>query len=378
MSYGIVLKNSTTSSSYIDDVVQFYPTQRGGIATSDPHYFNLNFFTAQTMAVSFDEYGNLITQNPSSTFSNINFDLNQQNFYGVANNLSKPTIIKICDINGYETAVNQFIFSNNYFLNNKIIRNYSEPNHIYNLTNLSPIGFSTSYFSNLLNSTYLQNSNFGYVSYSDTYNNINKYFLAAPVGSNISWYELPVLQFYYTIDYYLTNYSSSFNGISVPLSIFNGIIPTKGQLILINNKLNDTISGVYSITEIQSYVLLTQGSLYYNYPSQVFICNTNLDTSSSTINNGVCYYVPYSYGAPGKPFTKNLQLTQFIANNNPSSFMPMYKDLYTQTDFILYLNPKGQLTKQSDIFQLGVAVSNWFENSYLFGVTINYQIKEGF
>jgi len=44
----------------------------------------------------------------------------------------------------------------------------------------------------------------------------------------------------------------------------------------------------------------------------------------------------------------------------------------------LNLVEKGKLAKQSDSFILGIAVSSWFPDSTLFGVGLNYEIKEGF
>ena len=56
----------------------------------------------------------------------------------------------------------------------------------------------------------------------------------------------------------------------------------------------------------------------------------------------------------------------------------MYQDQYSNSSMVLNLNTKSSLVKQSDGFVLGIAVSNWFNDSLLFGVGLNYVIKEGF
>ena len=396
MSYGVILKNANNVIQ--DNVLNFYPTQRGGISTSDPYYFSLvGFNSASSITLSFSQSGSIISADPTSSYTNINFDLNDNNFYATVLNTTKPTVVQLCEIDSYEvgvgitaykTGISTIRVPNPFPNNTKYIRNISDPNFIYNKTSAYPIGVVTSNFSNALNYTWPTVSpdlqNFVYTKFAT--NNITKYFLAVPqiqgatIPNNFLWYELPSTQFYFDVNYYITNLTASFNGTSLPLSSFKNIIPTPGQKILINNfNFSDTLSGLYTVDEITNNVNLVKSDLSFNYPGQIFSALINLDSSTNLNYVPVCYFVPYEYGYPAECFTKGLKLTQFTnpGQNSPSSYVPLYKDNYSSSIMSLNLNPVGKMFKESDRFVLGIAVSNWMPDSKLFGIDLNYEIFEG-
>lgn len=369
MAYGIYLYSTNTNKSYFDDPLVFYPTTRSGISSSDLYRFLTFNFNSQKMKVGFNEFGNLISSVSNNNFSYINFDLNVDGFYGVANNMSKPAVVELCEICGYETGVGKTVLSGSGLIGQKTIQNFSNPTSIYSI---GTSGFNVSYFSNAL--SYVSNENFGYVHYNDNLNNISKYFLASP--SSV-WYELPDQTFYYSSDFYLQISSGiNFSGASLALNLFNQIIPTVGQQIVINNvNNNDKLSGLYTIIKITNQVYLSPALISYNFPGQIFSININLNTSTLNSLLSDCFYIPYEYGTPSKTFSKNLQLKQYLKLiNTTSAYFPLFKDAHSNSSLILCLTKQGQLTKQSDVFQLGIAVSNWFPDSLLFGVNLNYSI----
>jgi hypothetical protein len=388
MSYGVLLKNAN-SNQIIDDELNFYSTSRASISTSDPMYFSLvGFNSSFTMELNFSEFGSLISSTNNNSFSKINFNLNQNLFYGVALNLSKPTIVELCEIQAYEVGVGQTIFSNNFITNSKYLKNFTDPGNIHVKTSNWPLGYQTSYFGKALNYEWpvapYSLQNFIYVKFNNT--NLTKNFLAVPqingavIPNNFEWYELPSNDFYIEVDYYLqTNFV--FNSTSVSLSVFNGILPKAGETILIDNSsFDDNFSGVYKITNITNNVDLTKNVLKYNYPSQTFIVQANLNLSNNLIRTNGVFYVPFEYGYPAECFTKALKLATFsnVAQNTPSNYTPLYKDNLSNSKMIIYLNEQAKFTKQSDSFILGIGVSNWYPDSTLFGVGLNYEIKEGF
>jgi hypothetical protein len=382
MSYGIYLKDNDTGRTYFDEPLIFYNTAREGISTSNGYYFNTISFTADKMSLSFDRFANLISSSSASSFSNINFDMNANNFYGVGINVSEPTVVEICEIDGYEIGVANTVFSNDFSENSKILKNYSDPANIYKISSVSPIGLQTSIFSKAINTTYLQPPGFpeSYIYVKYDHQNITKYFICIPISSTFTWYELPDEKFYYTSTYYITNNTIGFTGTSLNLSYFNGIIPKINESILINNTtFNDTLSGLYVISKLKDKVYLKPSNLFYNHPGQIFHSKINLDISNSLTHYESYYYVPYSYGLPAEPFSKSLQLRIYsTAVNSASNYIPMMKDSVSESKMILCLHEKDKLTRNSDIFKLGIAVSNWCEDSLLFGVSLNYQIKEGY
>ena len=386
MAYGVLIKNANTKNALHDDNITFYPTQRSGISTSDPYFFSTINFTTKTMQINFAEYGNLISSSAGANFSYMNFDLNSYNFNGSILNLSKPSIVEICKITSYESGIGQTVYSENFNIGTKFIKNFTDPGNIYIKTE-SPLGFQTSYFGNILN--YAEKTsdlqNFLYVKYESI--NHNKYFITIPgfsgatIPNNFSWYELPDNNFYNDVNYYVTLNKSAFIGKSLDLSYFNGIIPSRGESILINNSLfDDTLSGLYVISAVNNNVMLSKGPLSYNYPGQTFINKIDLDLSNSFNYNSSVYYVPFGFGYSAEVFTKNLQLVKFINNyqNSTSQYIPLYRDSYSYSSMMLSLKTINDATKQSDSFILGIAVSNWFPDSLLFGVGINYEIKEGY
>ncbi len=386
MSYGVLLKNA--SSNYIVDDLSFYSCQRASISTSDTFYFSLaGFNSSSTIALNYSQTGNLIG-NTASNFSNINFNLNENKFYGLCLNVSRPTVIELCQIEAFEVGVGQTVFTDSFTNDSKYIMNLSDPGNIYTKTSSYPIGVQTSNFGLGLNYLWPSASyslqNFTYVKYSDT--NFTKYFLAVPqiqgatIPDNFEWYELPTTQFFYEIDYNVT-LSSAFNGLSMPLGNFNGIIPKSGEKLLINNSsTNDNLSGVYDIVSITNQINLAKSDISYNYPGQIFIVRVDIDFSNNLNYNPNTYYVPFEYGYPAVCFTKPLMLKLYenFAQSDPSKYTPLYRDNFDFSSLILPLNDREKFNKQSDTFILGIAVSNWYPDSKLFGVGLNYVIKEGY
>jgi len=386
MSYGVLLKNA--SSGFIADDLTFYGSQRAGISTSDPLYFSLiGFNSCDSMNINYAQFGSLISNTSSSTFSNVNFDLNQNQFYGLCLNLSKPTIIKLCDIQAFEIGVGQTVFTNNFVNDSKYILNLTNPGNIYVKTSSYPTGVQTSIFGTALNYTWpisINLQNFIYVEYSDT--NFTKYFLAVPqvqgaqIPNNFFWYEIPTTKFFYNVDFSII-LTTQFNGSSLALNNFNGIIPKVGQSILIDNSLNnDSLSGVYTILSITNQINLGKSEIEYNFPSQTFIVEVDLSFSNSLNYIPGVFYVPFEYGYPALCFSKNLMLKKYenIAQNSPSNYVPLLRDNFDSSSLCLRLNDQAKYTKQSDTFILGIAVSNWYPDSTLFGLGLNYMIKEGF
>jgi hypothetical protein len=167
----------------------------------------------------------------------------------------------------------------------------------------------------------------------------------------------------------------------LPLNFFNGILPKIGQTILIDNSLNnDTLSGVYKINSITNQINLIQSEIEYNYPSQVFVISIDLNFSNNLNYISSVYYVPYEYGFPSITFSKALMLKKYenVAQNTPLNYVPLYRDNFDSSNLCLPLNTQARFTKQSDSFILGIAVSNWYPDSTLFGVGLNYEIKEGY
>lgn len=386
MSYGVSLKNVNTGQFYFDQGITFNQSSRSGISTSELLLFQTIGFTAETISVNFSQFGNLIGTDATVNYSNINFDLNDMNFYGVAANMSKPTLVEICSIDGYEIldayGVAQTIFSNSVSIGQKMIKNYHDPNNIYEITSVDPLSLESSGFNRILTTTYMQPpsqpESFCYVHFNDS--NITKFFQAVPNGSNITWREVPGEKFYYEVDYYVTKTSSTFNGISLELSEFKQIIPSLNQTVLINNYLfDDTKSGLYQITKVQDKVYLSPGYIYYNHPGQTFFSKINLDVSSSLTQEACTHYVPYGYGTANVPYSKSLSLTAYTSGISSSlHYMPIMKDVFSESKMILALNKDYQFTKTSDQFKLGIALSNWCDDSVLFGIGLNYQIKEGY
>ena len=131
---------------------------------------------------------------------------------------------------------------------------------------------------------------------------------------------------------------------------------------------------------ITNQVNLTKSEIEYNFPSQTFVIKIDLDFSNSLNYTSNSYYVPYEYGYPALCFSKDLMLKQYqnFAQNDSSKYIPLYRDNFDFSTLLLPLNEQAKFTKQSDTFILGIAVSNWYPDSTLFGVGLNYQIKEGF
>ena len=390
MSYGVLLKNNNTNQPILDDSITFYSTARSGISTSDPYYFETFNFTANSMTVNFAQFANLISLISVSNYSNINFDLNKQNFFGIGYNLSTPTLIEICAIDGYETGIVQTVYASTVAVGSKILRNISEPNNIYTIVN-SSFGVQTSYFGTALN--YARSGvipglqNFLYTRYE--HDNIVKYFVAIPrltgavvnTPSNFYWSEIPGETFFFNVDYYLTIATPGFTGLSLPLASFNGIVPKKGTTILVNNsRYNDVLSGTYTIFNVSDQVYLSKNTISFNFPGQTFNIKTDLDLSNTITSFSSCYFISYDYGFPAEAFTKNLNLLKFntLALGYSSAYPSMYQDQYSNSSLVLNLRTKNNLVKQSDSFVLGIAVSNWFNDSLLFGVGLNYIIKEGY
>lgn len=367
MSYGVLLKNAATNKTAQNSLI-FYNTQRGGISTSDEYKLSLINFTTNRASIYYDQFATLI----SPTQDTVSFDTNTLGFYGVFLNTETTSVIKICNIESYETGIGQTVYSENYDVStSKIIKNFSSPNYIYN-------GIGTDYFSGVLN--YLTNTstdeNFAYLKFEDS--NEIKIFSPLVNSGAVSWIEIPDETFYFNIDYYIDMRSESFNGSYIEYSLFRNITPKNGETILVNSA-DDQLSGVYTVKNITNRVNLTKGPLNFNYPGQTF--NINIDLRSSTITEyyKTCFYVSSNYGFAAEVFTKNLNLKEWNGDliDAPNQYVPLYIDSYNRSNGIINLHPLGRLTQESDSFKLGVGVSNWFPDSTLIGLSFNCEIKEG-
>jgi hypothetical protein len=380
MAYGFQLKK-VLNNNIIDSLLNYYPTTRSGFSTSDILYFESINFKSTQILITFGNSANLLPVSYSN-LPNFNFDLNTNNFFMIARNYSKPTVVKICDISGYETGLGATTYSTSLNLGSQIIKNYNDVNHFYTINNLSPINsIQNSVLSTIINSNYIQGDNFAYVRYSNV--NYNKFFLLYYSNSVFSWMEIPTDSFYVNCDFYITNNDVTFNGTKLSYSVFNNIPFTPGQTILINNPINDTLSGLYTITNISNSVNIKNSQLFFNFPGQSFSATTNLDISGLNNNVSVCYYVPYSYGNPGEVFSKPLLLQKYtnLFINSPANYLPILtyenNNLVSQTTFLLQLNNNVNLSKLSDQFQLGMSVSNWCPDSLLMDATLNIEVDGG-
>lgn len=369
MAYGLLLRNAS-DNSFVNDLVYFNTIQRNGISTSNVLYFDAVNFITQEINVGIGEFGNLISSDGAVT----NFNLFDFGFGGSGHNNDKPTIVEICEIKGYEIGAGNTIFASTLVKGDKILQNYSQPNYLWEVSNVDPFVMISSNFSKALDTRYVKNENFAFVNY--TSDNTSLHFLAVP-GSPFSWQELPSGEFYHPIDYYVSIISSGFDGTNISINYFRGLAPELNQTILINNKAyNDALSGVYVIQHVTNSVYLSKSNILFNYPSQVFISDANLDVNTE---QNICHYVPFDYGTPGESFSKNLCLTPFSNGiTSTAQYMPLLKDSISQSKMILFLNTQYALKKKSDNFIVGIAVSNWFNDSLIFGIDLNYQIKEGF
>ena len=335
MSYGVILKNSDNGVSFLDDTIVFNTGPRGGFCTSDRFIFETINFTAERIYLSFEQFGNVVSSLSTSSFSNINFDMNSYNFYGVGKNISQPTIMQICEIQGYEIGIANTVYSSEISKNQKIIKNFSSPGYIWEISSENPIGFTTNSFSASLSTSYIQNENFCYVKFNS--DNITKFFMPVPSGQSFIWYELPNEKFYNPSVYHLTNTNSDFDGTSLNIESFKRIIPSIGESILIDNSsINDNLSGLYEISKIENKIYIKPGALFYNYPGQSFNIKIDIDRSTQYNYISSCYYVPYEYGVPAKPFTKSLGLKLFSNSlTDYANFMPMLKDDYSSSVLVL-------------------------------------------
>lgn len=369
MSYGVILKNAANNQSVDQNSLVFHTTQRSGIGTSDEYYLSVINFTTDRSSIYYNQLATLI----SPTQNAVNFDANSLGFYGVFLNTKTTSVIKICDIDACETGIGATIYTSSYDPStSKEIKNYSSPNYIYN-------GIGTDYFSGVLG--YLTNTSddeiFAYVKFENT--DGIKIFSPLVNSGTTTWIEIPDEQFYFNIDYYLEINNGEFDGTSVDYSLFKNITPQNNASILINNKADDQLSGVYNVVNITNKVNLKRGQFVFNYPGQTFKSSIDLRSSSVTEYYISHFYVSSDYGAAAKAFTKDLNLKEWLGTsiNDTSKYIPLYVDANHQSEGIINLNTLGRLTKQSDSFKLGVAVSNWFPDSTLLGLGFNCEIKEG-
>ncbi len=362
MSYGILLKNANTNQTETEDSISFSAVQRGNISTSAVYYFSTFGFNAKEINLNVPETGSLLGDN-GDNFSFIDFNLNQYDFYGVAANTTRPTVIEICKIHSYEIGVGQTVFSDDFTTNKKYIKNFNAPSNIFSKQADYPAGIQTSYFQNALN--YINPAsgveNFLYV----TFDGQNpRYFLATP---GVVWKEIPNIDFYQNTDYFLTINSTAFDGSKLELNSFSGVIPKRGNTILIKNNLNTELSGVYSIENITDYVYLSRGNLKFNFPGQSFESKVDLDKSNSLNYNSIINYIPFSYGYAAECFTKPLPLVEYTSSSKGTSgqYPPLFRDAYDFSALRLKLSSPSSINQVSDSFQLGVFVSTWCPDSKL-------------
>jgi hypothetical protein len=236
MAYGFQLKKTSDNTVY-DQNISFYTSPRGGISTSDSYYFETLHFNTSLMYLSFDNLANYL---PSLNIyqASTNLDITGQNLFPVVRNLSKPTVVKICDVAGFEISAGNKIFSSlGLNIGSQILLNYSSPQYLQTITQISPLTLSSSSKMNqIINSNYIQKDNFAYVRFVD--NNFYKYFLLVYINSVWSWYEIPDDKFYNSVDFYLNNSDQTFDGTKINYASFNNIPVNAGQQILINNPIN--------------------------------------------------------------------------------------------------------------------------------------------
>jgi hypothetical protein len=384
MAYGFQLRKATDNTA-IDQNLTLYGSARNGISTSDPYYFETINFTGNLIYLSMD---NLADYLPSSNLysANTNFDLINQNFIPKVRNLSKPTIVKICDVDSYETSnTNKIIISSGLKVGSQILSNYSSPSTLQTVIALNITQYATSKLNTIVNSNYIQQDNFAYVKYYDSLNNFYKYFLLSFNSGSANWIEIPDESFYNYVDFYIT-ISTPFNGVSLNIALFQNITISRNQTILINCQTNDSLSGLYTIDNITSTVFLKKGNLFFNYIGQTFFCDTNIDFSSSTNRVSCCYYVPYTYGNTSEVFSKNLNLTKFINSiSSASNYLPLICDsidsnnsFISSSTFLIPTNKAINLSKFSDQFIIAMGVGTYLNDGTFFSGSFNIQINEGF
>jgi hypothetical protein len=378
MSYGLLLNDKTQNTQITTNNLIFNSSARGGFSTTNTLFFNTFGFTTSEIQISFDQFVNLIPNGNVSLNSlpqTTNIDLNLNNGYYCGQNLSRPNVVNLCNIVGYETGVGVTVFNAGITTNSKVILNYSNPNYIFSIgSSLSTSSLNISNYSSGISSSYIRNENFVYVK------NGSIIFLATYVNNNIQWVQIPQEKFYYNIDYYVTCTDTTFAGTSLTFNQFNRIVPLVGQIILINCvSFNDYLSGLYKIVAVTSSIIIQRYNISNNYPGQIFFASTNIDTSSTKNINSVCYYVPFEYGNSAPVFSKPLNLKQYLGlNTSINNFPLMFQDAIDSSVMHLPLTPQtGGLTQISDSFKAGIYVSNWApDNSFIFG-GLSYQIIEG-
>jgi len=371
MSYGVILKNGITSASILSDEISYYPSTRNGYSTSDVVYFETIGFTDDKIYITFDQYGNLI--NTTANYPN-GIDLNSLQSFASVKNLSNPTVVKLATIAGYETGLANTVYNSNIQNGNIVLSNFSNPSVFYEITSITPsINTKISSSSFIINNQYFKSGNFGYVS--DGQGHL--FLITFPNNSSIpTWIQLPEEKFYWYPNYYLT-YSGIFDGKKINLNLFNKIVPKATETILINCTSNDSNSGLYSIAIVSDYVYVKKTPLLFNYPGQIFSCKINLDTSSNMNYYPVVYYVPYEYGSYSNPFSKPLLLTLYnpSAYASPSYFCPVLSNSNITSSFILPLvQMRGLMNKTSDIFKVGVFVSNFVPDNSTLITMLQYTI----
>jgi len=384
MAYGFQLRK-VTDNTVIDGNLIFSTAARNGISTSDAYYFEAINFNSNLIYLSMDNLADYLPSSNSYS-ANMNFDLINQNFIPKVRNLSKPTIVKICDIDSYETSTTTKInISSGLKVGSQILSNYSSPSTLQTVTALNTIQYATSKLNTIVDSNYIQQDNFAYVKYSDPVNNFNKYFLLSFASGAADWIEIPDDSFYNYVDFYIT-ISTPFQGTSLDIALFQNITIARNQTILINCQTNDLLSGLYTIDYITSTVFLKKGNLFFNYIGQTFFCKTNIDLSSSINSVSCCYYVPYTYGNTSEVFSKGLKLTKFINSiASAANYLPLICDaidsnnnFISSSTFLIPTNNTINLTKISDQFIIAMNVGPYLNDGMFFNGGFNIQIDEGF
>lgn len=385
MSYGVDLFNLTQNTDTTSNKLQFYSTSRGSFSTSDVFYFNTMGFSTTTLTIQMNQFATILS-NGNTNLSNLNqstqIDINLNGGWYTVQNFSRPTIVNFCNIVGYETGVGNTVFNTTSpILNQKVLLNYSDPTHLYSIsTTINPFNNLSVHFDSFaFSSSYIRNENFLYVTFNTSPANL--FFLATYNNSAINWMQIPNDEFFYNVDYYLTQNLGYFNGTYLNFSQFNRIIPSLGQLVLVNcASFNDSLSGIYKIIAFSSTILIQKYSaITSNWPGQTFNATVNLDLSNNISKVSAVYYVSFSYGASATAFSKALCLAQYQnINTNVSNFLPTPQDNVDQALFKISLTPTGNiLSQQSDQFKIGLFVSNWCPDNGLIYGGFGYTIYEG-
>lgn len=375
MAYTITLFNNENKAN----VINMGFCTSGSSVLSDQLHYRVTGYAAKEIEVGFSKNASLISNNLSKT----EFNFNKSNNFSTLFNYTGPSIVNLCHIKSFETGVGQTTTSSGFLIGDKYIKNFSEPGRIFTKSKNFPITEEYSDFENTLLRAWIQSGdvsieNFFYVSYEDLLT--KRFFLATPVNANITslsdiqWSEILSDKFFYSADYYIGVSDSNFNGKELEFSIFESLPIIAGQTLLIENETSALLSGLYEITDIRNKIYIKPSpSISYNFPGQSFRVSYDLVSKDSSV-----FYVPYNFGICAEVFSKNLILKRYAPEsaNNINNHAILYHDSNDQSFAKFYLSQANNLEKLSDLFRIGIGVSNWISSGVLRDISLIHKIKE--